>query len=166
MCTFINEPLDVENQENDDQSCLLKQKQEAAKQILLQVWNEIQNEENESKTTEEIFNYLGFTQAQYEEVHRILSKKRSIVLQRNPCELWTNQYNPCLLRCWDANMDIQFVLDPFSCIVYIISYISKAEREMGMLLKLPFNNGRMGASEAEEGNESARTTLKKIGSAY
>lgn len=32
-------------------------------------------------------------------------------------------------------MDIQFVLDPFSCIVYIVSYISKSEREMGMLLK-------------------------------
>ncbi|XP_078311297.1 uncharacterized protein LOC144618640 [Crassostrea virginica] len=159
MCTFINEPLDVENQENDDQSCHLKQKQEAAKQILLQVWNEVQNEENESKTTEEMFNNLGFTQAQYEEAHRILSKKRSIVLKRNPSELWTNQYNPCLLRCWDANMDIQFVLDPFSCIVYVISYISKTEREMGMVLKQT-------KIEAEEGNESARKTLKKIGSAY
>lgn len=56
-------------------------------------------------------------------------------------------------------MDIQFVLDPFSCIVYIISYISKSERKMGMLLKQT-------KMEAEEGNESARTTLKKIGSAY
>ncbi|XP_062573991.1 uncharacterized protein LOC134235839 [Saccostrea cucullata] len=84
---------------------------------------------------------------------------RSVVLQRNPNEVWTNQYNQCLLKCWDANMDIQFVLDPFSCIVYIVSYISKAEREMGMLLKQT-------KLEAEEGNLNARQTMKKIGSAY
>lgn len=56
-------------------------------------------------------------------------------------------------------MDIQFVLDPFSCIVYIVSYISKAEREMGMLLKQT-------KIEAEEGNLNARDTMKRIGSAY
>lgn len=63
------------------------------------------------------------------------------------------------MKCWDANMDIQFVLDPFSCFVYIISYISKSEREMGMIL-------RQTKIEAEEGNRSACETLKKIGSAY
>lgn len=73
--------------------------------------------------------------------------------------MWTNQYNECLLKCWDANMDIQYVLDPFSCIVYIISYISKSEREMGMLLKQT-------KIEATEGNLSAKQTIKKIGSAY
>lgn len=56
-------------------------------------------------------------------------------------------------------MDIQFVLDAFSCIVYIVSYISKSEREMGMLLKQT-------KLEAEEGNYDARQTMKKIGSAY
>ena len=158
VTTFINDPHDVDNSENDE-SCHLKQQQEIAKHLLLQVWNEVQKEENETKTSEQIFDDLGFTQEQYEEAHKILTKKRSVVLQRNPVELWTNQYNPCLLKCWDANMDIQFVLDPFSCIVYVISYISKSEREMGMVLKQT-------KIEAEEGNESARTTLKKIGSAY
>lgn len=85
--------------------------------------------------------------------------KHSVVLQRKLDELYTNQYNPCLLKCWNANMDIQFVTDPFSCIVYMISYISKSEREMGMILKQT-------KLEAEEGNASARDTLKNIGSAY
>ncbi|XP_078333990.1 uncharacterized protein LOC111105212 [Crassostrea virginica] len=155
--TFINTPHE---EESDDISCLeavdSKQKQLIAKELLIRVWNEI---EDESRTTEEIFNELNVTQDEYEDAHKRLAKKRSIVLERNPNELWINQYNPCLLKCWDANMDIQFVLDPFSCIVYIISYISKSEREMGMLLKQT-------KIEAEEGNESARTTLKKIGSAY
>ncbi|XP_062591494.1 uncharacterized protein LOC134252984 [Saccostrea cucullata] len=136
-----------------------KSRKSYAKDILLRVWEEVQNESNESKSSEEIFSSLSLSQEQYEEAHRLLTKKRSIVLRRNPCELWINQYNPCLLKCWDANMDIQFVLDPFSCIVYIISYISKSEREMGMLLKQT-------KIEAEEGNLDARNTLKKIGSAY
>lgn len=80
-------------------------------------------------------------------------------MKRNPNEIWTNQYNRCLLKSWDANMDIQHVNDPFSCIVYMISYLSKSEREMGMLL-------RQTKLEAEEGNFDARQTLKKIGSAY
>ena len=32
-------------------------------------------------------------------------------------------------------MDIPYVLDPYSCIIYIVSYISKAEYEMSDLLK-------------------------------
>nr|XP_022310999.1 uncharacterized protein LOC111116305 [Crassostrea virginica] len=156
--TFINSPQEEGVSENDPEVIDLKREQLLAKQILLSVWNEVQDLDD-SKTTEDIFNNINLTQEQYEEAHKRLAKKRSIVLQRNPDELWINQYNPCLLKCWDANMDIQFVLDPFSCIVYIVSYISKSEREMGMLL-------RQTKIEAEEGNESARSTLKKIGSAY
>ena len=37
---------------------------------------------------------------------------------------------------WQANMDIQFVLNAYSCIMYIASYIVKTERSMGELLKL------------------------------
>lgn len=88
-----------------------------------------------------------------------MSSKQSVVLKRNPNELWINHYNPFLLECWNANMDIQFVLDPFSCIVYVVSYISKAEREMGMLLKQT-------KIEAAEGNMDAKQTMRKIGSAY
>eukprot|EP00105_Crassostrea_gigas_P011512 XP_011427210.1 PREDICTED: uncharacterized protein LOC105328139 [Crassostrea gigas] len=158
-CTFINSPNEQDTLEDDADEIHVKEEHDKAKQILLQVWNEVQDETNGLENTEQVFEKLGLTQSQYEDAHKRLTKKTSLVLRRNPSELWTNQYNPCLLKCWDANMDIQFVLDPFSCIVYIISYISKSEREMGMVLKQT-------KIEAEEGNESARTTLKKIGSAY
>lgn len=110
-------------------------------------------------TTEELFDDLSLSQELYEEAHNILSTKKSVILKRCPNEVWTNQYNRCLLKSWDANMDIQFVLDPFSCIAYFVSYISKSEREMGMLLKQT-------KLEAEDGNFDARQTMKKIGSAY
>ena len=44
-------------------------------------------DQHDSKTTEDIFNNINLTQEQYEEAHKRLAKKRSIVLQRNPDEL-------------------------------------------------------------------------------
>ena len=131
-------------------------KQEAVN-LLASVWDAVLT--LETLCTKTLFRKLGIDQLKYEEAHKLLTTRQSVILKRDPSEIWVNQYNPHLLRCWDANMDIQFVLDPFSCIVYIISYISKSEREMGMLL-------RQTKLEAEEGNMNARQTMKAIGSAY
>ncbi|XP_056004163.1 uncharacterized protein LOC130049939 [Ostrea edulis] len=154
--TFITS---IQEEEKSDE-CKIEAKvnKEYAKEILVSVWDKVQNDEG-NITAEKIFDELSITQELYEEAHNMLSSKRSVILKRCPNEVWTNQYNPCLLKSWDANMDVQFVLDPFSCIVYIVSYISKSEREMGMLLKQT-------KLEAEEGNFDARQTMKKIGSAY
>jgi len=81
------------------------------------------------------------------------------MLRRKPSDIWINQYNPDLLKCWNANMDIQYITDAYSCVMYIISYISKAEREMGVVLE----NVR---KEAAEGNCDAQQAMKKIGGAY
>ncbi|XP_062577465.1 uncharacterized protein LOC134239308 [Saccostrea cucullata] len=154
--TFITRQCEEEEKDTETDGKFCKSQ---AKDILLHVWNEVLNDENECKTTEEMFMNMGLSQDLYEKAHRLLSAKTSTILRRNPDEMWTNQYNSCLLKCWDANMDIQYILDPFSCIVYIISYISKSEREMGMLLKQT-------QIESAEGNLNARQTMKKIGSAY
>ena len=132
--------------------------EQEAKELLSIVWNAVLSLDKIS-TCEQLFQKLGIDQMRYQAAHDILTRRQCVVLQRDPHEVWINQYNPHLLRCWDANMDIQFVLDPFSCIVYIISYISKAEREMGMLL-------RQTKLESEEGNMNAKQTMKAIGSAY
>ncbi|KAM7418505.1 hypothetical protein PAMA_015902 [Pampus argenteus] len=57
-------------------------------------------------------------------------------------------------------MDIQFVVDAYACVVYIVSYISKAEREMGLLL----GNAHKEASKGD--NLSAKEALKKLGTVY
>jgi hypothetical protein len=41
----------------------------------------------------------------------------------------------CCNKAWQANMDIQFVLDPYACAVYILSYITKGQRGMSKLLR-------------------------------
>ena len=152
----ISEAMGHASQAPDIQNCTMTR--EEAENLLSKVWEDILSV-NKQLSCKELLGNLGIDQSKYEEAHKILSTRQSVILKRDPTEVWINQYNPHLLRCWDANMDIQFVLDPFSCIVYIISYISKAEREMGMLL-------RQTKIEAEEGNMNARQTMKAIGSAY
>ncbi|XP_065942067.1 uncharacterized protein [Magallana gigas] len=154
--TFIAEQCE-EDAESIDTNLQMNTSQ--AKDTLLKVWNKVLDDNSETQTAEEILAELSLSQENYEKAHRVLTPRTTTILKRDPKEMWTNQYNECLLKCWDANMDIQYVLDPFSCIVYIISYISKSEREMGMLLKQT-------KIEATEGNLSAKQTIKKIGSAY
>ena len=81
------------------------------------------------------------------------------MLRCKPSDIWINQYNPDLLKYWNANMDIQCITDAYSCVMYIISYISKAEREMGVVLE----NVR---KETAEGNYDAQQAMNKIGGAY
>jgi len=49
------------------------------------------------------------------------------------------------LKAWKANIDIQFVLDPYACAMYIVSYISKSQRGMSNLM-------HAAAKEAKNGN--------------
>ena len=56
-------------------------------------------------------------------------------LKRNPNELRMNNYNPACLSAWRANMDIQFVVDVYACAVYMVTYISKAQKGMSELLR-------------------------------
>ena len=37
-----------------------------------------------------------------------MSKKVSIILKRNPQDVWVNQYNADLSRAWNANLDIHY----------------------------------------------------------
>ena len=57
-------------------------------------------------------------------------------------------------------MDIQYVVDAYACVVYIISYISKAEKEMGLLL------GNAQREASKEGNVSAKDAMKRLGGVY
>ncbi|XP_002733238.1 uncharacterized protein LOC100378309, partial [Saccoglossus kowalevskii] len=133
---------------------------DAAKAILTKIWNELSNTDNNFTTVDSLFTSIALSQELFERAYSTLTKKTSIVLKRQPNDVWVNQYNKDLLRCWNANMDIQFVVDAYSCIVYIISYISKAEKEMGLLL----DHAQREASE--EGNVDAKLAMKKLGGVY
>ena len=61
------------------------------------------------------------------------------------------------MLAWQANMDLQYVLNAYACIMYVASYIMKTDRAMGVLLKHV-------ASEAR--TEELKSQIKKVGSAF
>ncbi|XP_052276203.1 uncharacterized protein LOC127875286 isoform X2 [Dreissena polymorpha] len=91
-------------------------------------------------------------------VRSSLSSPR-VFLKRSLSETRINNYNPILLKCWRANMDLQYVIDAYSCAMYIISYIAKSQRGMSNLLY-------HAAKEAREGNNDIRQQVKFIGNKF
>ena len=128
-----------------------------AKDTLRKMWDAI--ESNEDTDFDEILRMTQITHSQFEKCLAILAKRNTPYLKRRVKDQWVNNYNPDLIRCWNANMDIQYILDPFAATMYMLSYLTKSEREMGDLL-------RSAQREAREGNTDAVSELKKLGSVY
>ncbi|KAL6455400.1 hypothetical protein MHYP_G00361440 [Metynnis hypsauchen] len=131
-----------------------------AEAIMKKVKDALMNTEVNFDSVDAFFASLGINQEIFEDAYLRMTRKTSVVLKRTPCDVWVNQYNRDLLRCWNANMDIQFVVDAYSCIVYIISYISKTEREMGLLLSCAQKEA------SKQGNVDAKQALQKVGSVF
>ena len=64
-----------------------------------------------------------------------------------------------LLRAWQANMDIQYVLDPYASATYILSYITKGQRGMSRLLE-------KASEEAKAGNKDITNRVRHIGNKF
>ena len=82
-----------------------------------------------------------------------------VFLKRRPCDIRVNLYNKNVLQAWRANIDIQFVLDPYACAMYIVSYISKSQRGMSNLL-------HAAAKEARNGNFNIKEQVRQIGNVF
>ena len=50
-----------------------------------------------------------------------------IVLERDIDEIYINNYNSEWIRAWNANLDIQIVLDHYAIVTYIMEYMNKDE---------------------------------------
>ncbi|XP_058478094.1 uncharacterized protein LOC131449268 [Solea solea] len=131
-----------------------------AHEILENIKKALSDENQSFDTVEQLFESLNITQEAFEDAYCRTTRGTKVVLKRQVKEVWVNQYSKQLLKCWNANLDIQFVVDAYACVVYIISYISKAEKEMGLLLA----NAQKEA--AKDGNVSAKEALKKLGGVY
>ena len=115
--------------------------------------------EGEDISFDELLLQLKVTEENYLLAIRSSINTPTVFLKRNPNELWINNYNPACLSAWRANMDIQYVLDVYACAVYIVNYISKAQKVMSKLL-------RQACTEAREGNSNIKQQFRDIGSKF
>ena len=98
-----------------------------------ELWKKIKNTFNDLKedkdiSIDELLKEFDVSERQYILAIRSSLNCPAIFLKRSPNELRVNNYNPTCLLVWRANMDIQYVLDVYACAMYIVSYISKAQR--------------------------------------
>ena len=60
-----------------------------------------------------------------------------------------------LIHEWRANHDIQYVLDPYSCVVYICDYLMKNNKSMSKILE-------NASKEAKLGNMDLKQSVRHI----
>ena len=150
--TMILEPL-TENKLEEDELEEVKQNYDQIKCFL----DEMKYGEN--MTFEVFLDKLNLTEQQYLQAIRYSLKRTTLLLKRTPLEIRINSYNTNLLKAWRANMDIQFVLDPYACAVYILSYITKGQRGMSKLLE-------KASREANAENKDVLNKVRHIGNKF
>lgn len=119
--SMIHEPI-KENHFYEDEVTRIKKNWEKVKHLL----DEMKYGEN--VTFQKFLEKLELTEVQYIQAIRYSFKRPTLLLKRSTSEVRINNYNTDPLKAWRADMDLQFVLDPYACAVYILSYITKGQR--------------------------------------
>lgn len=101
---------------------------------------------------------LNMNLEEYLNIIRSTLKRPQLFLKRSISESRINNYNTVLLKSWMANMDLQYVLDPYSCVSYIVSYISKGQRGLSKML-------HDACAEAQK-NSDIKQQVRKIGNQF
>lgn len=102
---------------------------------------------------------LKMSYSEYEEVLRSNLKRPTLFLRRDPAEVHINGYNPDILRIWQANMDIQPVLDGYAVGTYIASYMMKSQRGMSKVMQTA-------CQTAKEGGMSIKDSFRHVGNSF
>ncbi|KAK3100749.1 hypothetical protein FSP39_024640 [Pinctada imbricata] len=131
-----------------------KSKIDQARGVILKVMDSL-SAIGTGHTLNEILKEAGISREDYEKALTVSMKKTNIILKRDPSETCVNPYNPIILRCLRANMDIQFITDVWACVAYITSYMCKPEKTMSELM-------RVACKEAD----TVKTKLKSIGNVF
>jgi len=109
---------------------------EIMKKVQLVLETYLKNDPENIPALSVILERLAVTREMYEwVVFAIVGKDRTkLCLKSMTQEMMINVYSPAVLKYWKANMDIQFVLDAYACVIYIMSYMLKGEKDLSDLL--------------------------------
>jgi hypothetical protein len=53
-----------------------------------------------------------------------------VMLRRTVAQRWLNVFHPWIANILRSNMDIQFILEEYSCAMYVVEYVNKTDRGM------------------------------------
>ena len=149
--TQILYPLNKDESENKEKYCKIYQD--------INKFVQLKHKSKEMIKFDEILKELNITYELYILALRTTINKKKVFLKRELSEIFINNYMKDLIDVWKANHDIQYVLDPYSCIVYICDYLMKNNKGMSKLLEAA-------AKEAKEGNMDLKQSVRHIGNKF
>lgn len=152
-----HENTDVAAQLNEQKQAIAKMQREA-KAKLKPIRDLLMNPNTSFSGLSDLLHQCNLTYEQYFETVNSLANSHVVILKHQPNDCWVNAYNPDLMKAWNANMDIQYVVDDYSCIMYMMSYVSKPEHEM-----TEFNNV---IKNVKKSNVNECNEMKQIMQAY
>ena len=96
---------------------------------------------------------IGVDLDDYINALQIFMKGTTVILKHNIQDAFINGLKSDILALWGGNMDLQMVIDEVAAVMYVCSFMTKAEKAMGETLK-------RAAKECRDDN--IQTQMKKI----
>jgi hypothetical protein len=134
-----------------DEKERIKKKSKASKTLSDAEKLLIDTNSDENMTLEEFYIAISTTENEYVEALQISERGKVLILKREINERNINNYNPEMILAWNANMDIQMVVDPYAVISYIASYMNKDDTQT-----TPFLREALHAAAGKEAKEKLR----------
>lgn len=111
-------------------------------------------------TYSELIKGLKVTHEEYINVLRTSIRRPTVFLKREWKDRHTSGYNVTILNEWQANTDIQWILDPYGLVHYLVNYINKAQKGMSEVMR------SVRDQMMKEGNQDLRQQMKAYGKAF
>ena len=101
---------------------------------------------------------LDMCKETYIQVLRTSILEATIMLKREPKDIYTNNFNIGISTLWDANMDIQIVFNAFAAASYCTSYMTKNDTATSRAMQAILQ-------QSKENNSPTVERLRSLGNA-
>ena len=137
--TIVSKPLPSHISDNERCHRLASQKilLSKVKTVINETLSPRRENYNPNHTTEEILHSTDITvNDYYEALSTACGTDFEWHLKRPPNSCFVNNYNPFILKAWQANIDLQPVFNHHKCVTYLCSYMSKGETQCSEAIRV------------------------------
>ena len=101
-----------------------------------------------SWNTPQVLAHCKLTFEEYKHCLNMMNKSSAVILMHDPKDCWVNGYNPYLFHAWNANHDVQLILNAYGAIQHTLTLQKK--RDMSDYLKTLNQNTNDNVNERDE----------------
>ena len=150
--TLILQPFTTDD---EDTELIAKENWKKIKKLL----DEFKLGEEVTITFEEMLQQLNMDLTEYLQAVQTTIVRTKMFLRRRPCEIRINNYMKNCLQFWRANHDIQASIEPYRMVKYILSYVTKGQKGMSLVME-------KACLEARNGNMDLKESVRHMGNAF